>query len=184
MNSIRRLLPVIGMLSLLCACGKSDSAPGSVSVVASPESGTAAPVAAKIPEAGPALSEAGFSCRLETLTTPKGYKAGGPDQSVKVRLTNTSKETWPAFRDGVSELMAVGAASHWLNSKSEWIAEGRRTYLAMPLAPGESVELDVVIGMLPDAGKFELKLEPIQEGRAWFSTMNGCSKSLTVDIAR
>lgn len=94
---------------------------------------------------------------------PPALPAGGRVE-IPVELRNASEAGWPADAGG-----QVLLAYHWLRpggAVALW--EGNRTRLPAAVAPGAGVALTMAVEAPAEPGEYELVLEPVREGIAWF----------------
>jgi hypothetical protein len=61
----------------------------------------------------------------------------------------------------------------WFSNGVMLPIEGKRTGLPRPIAPGESVPVDVTVVAPPQSGRLLLKITLVQEGVAWFMSRGG-----------
>jgi hypothetical protein len=97
------------------------------------------------------------------IELPAEVIAGGR-LTLPVTIRNASKAPWPASAGGRVQL-----SYHWLapdGSVELW--EGERTRLPADLAPGEQAALPMQIAVPNVSGSYDLVLEPVREGIAWF----------------
>ena len=106
-----------------------------------------------------------FAAGWEVAEVPT-TATGGDVFGLPVTVTNTSEGTWPAR--GAAR---VQLAYHWLDADGETIVrEGVRTPLPGPVAPGESIALEMEILAPPGPGRYTLVLDAVRERVAWFSS--------------
>ncbi len=128
-----------------------------------------------LPAAGARLSDAGFRCELALVSPPTEFQLGGAQMNIRVKLTKRSGEAWPVQASGVSAVNTVNLAYHWLDEKTtKPVKEGARVALPANLAEGASIEVDLPVASPGEAGAYVLKVEPVQEGVAWFSEKSSC----------
>jgi hypothetical protein len=82
--------------------------------------------------------------------------------TVPVSITNTGSATWQpgAFNVSYHLYVSSGAIFVW---------EGLRTALQAPVAPNQTVVVNVIVKMPATPGSYQLKFDVVQEGVAWFS---------------
>jgi glycosyltransferase involved in cell wall biosynthesis len=84
---------------------------------------------------------------------------------LSVMIRNTGSLPWHN-----SGKHPVNLAYHWLDHDGEAVDfEGVRTVLSMPVAPGETAELEVHVEPPPQAGDYLLAIDLVEEGVGWFS---------------
>lgn len=98
---------------------------------------------------------------------------------ILTRVTNTSRETWPA--QGTTR---VNLSYHWLDAEDgQTLAEGRRTPLPMDLQPGAEVEVQQTIRAPEQPGTYVLELDLVRERVSWFSRRQpGQTHQATIDV--
>ena len=83
--------------------------------------------------------------------------------TLRVCLANSSSETFP-HGDRV-----FGLSYHLLSETGECLRyDNPRAYLKTALAPGETVECELVVDAPSDQGKYRLELDLVWEGVMWF----------------
>ena len=95
------------------------------------------------------------------LWAPAELPAAG-SAVVRARVTNTGDGVWP--RAGQIKL-----GNHWYRDADLVALDDGRTELPCDVAPGESVELDLVVNAPATPGEFRLELDMVQEFVAWWS---------------
>jgi hypothetical protein len=81
-------------------------------------------------------------------------------------ITNNSSEVFP-HGDRV-----FGLSYHLLSESGQSLRyDNQRAYLKAALAPGETVQCDLVVDVPPDHGKYRLELDLVWEGFMWFKGM-------------
>lgn len=134
-----------------------------------------------MPAAGTRLSDAGFRCEIALVAPPAEFQLGGAQTIIRVKLTKRTGEVWPVQAAGVSAVNAVNLAYHWLDEKTaKPVKEGSRVALPANIAEGASIELDLPVASPGEPGAFVLKVEPVQEGVAWFSEKSSCFQNVHI----
>lgn len=101
--------------------------------------------------------------------------------TLSVEVGNPGKETWPAMHQSTRP---VNLSYHWIPiGGGEAIADGRRTALPAPLAPGESVVLDAEVEAPPAGGSYWLRFSMVQEHVDWFDARGAESLDLPITVA-
>jgi SAM-dependent methyltransferase len=115
-------------------------------------------------EATPELPWSAFRARIEARSDLLRL-APGEQRVLRVVVANAGDVTWPA-----------GLARHQLALGNRWRTRGTlavpddgRVGLPADVAPGALVELELVVTAPESAGEYELELDLVQEGVAWFS---------------
>jgi SAM-dependent methyltransferase len=102
---------------------------------------------------------------------------------VKVVVTNESSTTWRSR--GVSGWYMVTVGNRWLDPDGSIIVpDDGRVYLPTDLAPGESVALDLEVRAPSVAGDYQLEVDAIQEGCAWFQDRGSTPARIPVRVQR
>ncbi|MEP6660956.1 MAG: FkbM family methyltransferase [Acidimicrobiales bacterium] len=93
----------------------------------------------------------------------------GATISITVHLENTSAFWW----DSGYEYHPVRASYRWLSTAGTVIVgDGLRTTFTRPIAPGESVTLDLAVEMPAEAGDYVFEFCLVQESYAWFDQLD------------
>jgi SAM-dependent methyltransferase len=115
-------------------------------------------------EATPELPWSAFCARIEH-GGDRLRLAPGERRALRVVVANAGDVTWPA-----------GLARHRLALGNRWRTRGTlavpddgRVGLPADVAPGALVELELVVTAPESEGEYELELDLVQEGVAWFS---------------
>jgi radical SAM protein with 4Fe4S-binding SPASM domain len=113
------------------------------------------------------LPDSAFLAEIEIVTSPDRWCCESFVE-LEVRLTNKSNCTWPGV-DRASR--PVGLGYHLLGSNGEMLRfdNNPRPYLAADLPSGKSALFTLRIEVPDKPGQYELQIEPLQEGVAWFS---------------
>jgi SAM-dependent methyltransferase len=93
-------------------------------------------------------------------SAPMLLMTAGAQSKVTVTVTNRSSVTWTS---------PVNLGNHWCDSEGSMIAhDDARASIAVPLAPGASVETTISVATPRVPGLYLLDLDVLQEGVAWF----------------
>lgn len=117
----------------------------------------------------------------------EGYPAtiqGAPGMKIpfEVRLTNTGSGVWTAG-GGNSGLGWVRLGYQFLSSGKELDSSGPiRVSLPEDLAPGESAVLAFTFDLPKQSGFYELKVDLVLEGFAWFSSMGSAPLIIPLSV--
>ncbi len=116
-----------------------------------------------------------YSAKIRLLRGPKDLNIGDRT-SIRLRLTNTGRQTW--LPSGPNTCLL----SYHLREASGAMLrfENPRTSLSAPVAPRRSMEIDVVLRAPLRAGEYVLEFDLLREGVAWFQ--DGGSPPLTLQI--
>lgn len=110
-----------------------------------------------------------FAAAVVLLDPPEAVEASRPF-TLKVRVTNKGREPWP-HRGDARGGFRVQVGNHWRTAGGELLAlDDGRAPLPAPVAPGESVVLDLAVTAPPlGAGAVLLEVDVVQEHVAWFA---------------
>ena len=99
--------------------------------------------------------------------------------SVRVNLENAGSATWRSRgREGVQ------IAYHWLDPLGNPIVwDGIRTALPRPVAPGETIELELPVLAPRPPGPYRLRLDLVEEHRFWFAEIGCAPLERPVEVA-
>ena len=192
---------VLATLTVIAACDtREPQPPAPLPVKSAPVAAPPAeprPVAVEIPIAPPPdnapkgmrssgspLPADGFKCTLESQPLTDSTMRAGSMTKHEYRLTNQSTSAWPHQVDGNAPFYAVNLAYRWYKVKNPKTAlqEGPRAYLKEALAPGKASSLSLTIKAPQTPGEYLLRVEPVQEGVAWFKDRGGCDLEATVRV--
>jgi len=103
----------------------------------------------------------------------------GATATAKVVLENAGSATWRSRgRTGVR------LAYHWLDLLGNPIVwDGTRAELPQPVAPGETVEVDVTVAAPRPPGSYLLSFDLVEEYRFWFGEVGSATLDVAVDVA-
>ncbi len=96
--------------------------------------------------------------------------AAGDGVTVTVTLRNDGPMVWRAERVPVVHL-----SYHWMSAdRSHYVVfEGERSLLPHDVQPGESVTIEAFVLAPPEAGRYYLQWDLVQEDVTWFSAKTG-----------
>jgi hypothetical protein len=108
-----------------------------------------------------------------------GPARAGAIGTARVALENAGSATWRARgRTGVR------LAYHWLDPLGNPIVwDGTRAELPTPVAPGETVEVDVAVAAPRPPGSYLLSFDLVEEYRFWFGEVGSATLDVPVEIA-
>jgi SAM-dependent methyltransferase len=126
----------------------------------------------------------------EVLTGPYDVIYGdyeGPDQApadaeftTEVSLRNAGFASWSS--EGTSP---VFLSYKWLTTGGVPVRiEGRRSRLPRPIRPDEGCRVPLVVQTPPDAGRYILAIDLVQEGVTWFSEAGQLPLKVTVKVTK
>jgi len=89
------------------------------------------------------------------------------DNYIKIEITNNSDFTWK--KDG-QHMVRIGYHYYHKQTDSESYDNPTRTPLEQDLKPGETATVEVLINNISQEGDYIFRLDPVLEGKYWFST--------------
>jgi SAM-dependent methyltransferase len=116
----------------------------------------------------PPLAEEGFRAVLSSDRADVSARTTD-ELTVLVRVLNASEHPWPSVMEtrGVRD---VSLGSRWREPAGDWLREGeRRARLTKRLASGSSSDLVLVLRAPAHPGRYELVVDMVEEGVAWFA---------------
>ncbi|MEA2015696.1 MAG: hypothetical protein U9O59_03125 [Actinomycetota bacterium] len=89
------------------------------------------------------------------------------DNYIKIEITNNSDFTW---RSDGQNIVRIGY--HYYGQDVEYSDYDKTARITLPdnLEPGESVTLDVMINDIVNEGTYVIQIDPVVEGKFWFSS--------------
>lgn len=104
----------------------------------------------------------------------------GAESTCSFVIRNAGNTTWT--NQGPNR---VRLGYHWYDSNGQGVLADRdvRTELPRPVAPGETVEIPVAVVVPPPLpGRFILRWDLVEEGRAWFTSRGSPPADVTVEV--
>ncbi|MGI9068168.1 MAG: hypothetical protein ACR2HX_17420 [Pyrinomonadaceae bacterium] len=127
------------------------------------------------------LPPSGMRAELRALNAPAGAKTK-QRVTLRVAVTNRSDVTWLA-RERAAAPMQLYLGNHWLDATGrDLVHDDGRGPLTRNLAPGETVELELVVNAPKQAGNYILELDMLQEGVSWFASQGSPTVQLPIKI--
>lgn len=106
----------------------------------------------------------------------------GQQGTVRVVIANSSRTVWLAGPSGTGA-RNVRLGNHWLDASGRMLVhDDARTSLPRDLAPGEEIELPLVVNAPRERGDYLLELDLLQEGVAWFGDKGAPTRRLPVRV--
>jgi len=106
-----------------------------------------------------------------------GRKAGSLG-TARVSVENAGTATWHTRGES-----GIRAAYHWLDDRGNAIVwDGLRTALPRPVAPGETVELELRVRLPLPPGRYRFALDLVDEGRFWLAELGNRRPEEDVDV--
>jgi hypothetical protein len=103
----------------------------------------------------------------------------GLETAARVVLRNAGTATWRSRR-----LEGVKLSYHWLDDRGNAIVwDGPRVDFQRPVAPGEEVEVAVVLRAPQPPGRYRLAFDLVEELRFWFAEIGSSPLELDVEVA-
>jgi len=102
----------------------------------------------------------------------------GTKGTARLRLQNAGSATWRARAP-----TGVLASYHWLDGRGNPIVwDGLRTALERPIAPGETAELELAVGIPQPPGRYRLAFDFLEEFRFWWGDVGVSPLELDVEV--
>ena len=136
------------------------------------------------PAAPGVLPDSAYRARLELVNRPPDVAhSAGEEVEVAVRVVNESDVAWPAGTLGAPGSVAL--SWHVRDEKFEPLQwDNVRTPLPHDLPAGASIELRVGLRMPTLPGRYQLEIDLVQEGLAWFSLRGSATLLLEAWVDR
>lgn len=118
---------------------------------------------------------------LRAINAPPNAKAK-QQVTLRVAVTNRSDVTWLA-RERAAAPLQLYLGNHWLDATGRDIVhDDGRAPLTRNLAPGETMELKLMVNAPKLAGNYILELDMLQEGVSWFASQGSPTIRLPMKI--
>jgi hypothetical protein len=118
-----------------------------------------------------------FAAEVRALAEP-GPVMPGELFSLAVEVANRSRQTWVS-----NGSRPVQLGYRWFGQDGRELAvEGLRTRLPRDLRPGDSLPVFVHVQSPAEAGRYNLRICPVQEYVAWFDDQGGGFLELSLDV--
>lgn len=121
-----------------------------------------------------ALDHGSCQAEIEVLEAP-AVLAVGTAYTVRTRVWNRGTGVWPTHRK-------IKLANHWFKDSAMAVQDDGRSELPVAVAPGESIELDLVVTAPAEPGKYELHLDVVQELVSWWADLGSPVVTVAVDV--
>jgi hypothetical protein len=171
------IVSVLGIALCCCSLACRQSASDAAGGTAQPQSaGDAAAGTAQPAKEGMQKALTSFHA---VITSPKTdlQLRPGQDTKVPVKVQNPGTETWIS-----AGAFPVNVSYKWYKGGMIMGIEGERTALPGPVAPNQTVDVDVRVIAPPDAGKYTLRITLVQEAVTWFMTKGDSFLELPVTV--
>jgi len=90
----------------------------------------------------------------------------GAEIRVQIKVRNRSFRVWSSREQETPDYLSY----HWLDKRGAFVIwDGERTPLPKDIRPGEEADLMLLVKAPDRAGKYDLAVELVREGLAWFS---------------
>jgi protein tyrosine phosphatase (PTP) superfamily phosphohydrolase (DUF442 family) len=119
-----------------------------------------------------------YKARIEPLDLPTALAADAPT-TLRFRITNLSRQEIP-FRSERHRGVHLGAH---LESPSGERRELRGGFVDLALAPGASIDLDLVVPPLERSGPWSMRVDLVDEGVKWFGALGSEPLALPIEVA-
>jgi 4-amino-4-deoxy-L-arabinose transferase-like glycosyltransferase len=127
------------------------------------------------------LPDSALRAEIRVADAPLVMSAG-VKQELKVRVRNAGDRLW-LERERTGSKYQVALGNHWLDSSGRVLRnDDGRTTLRSDLAPGEEVEMSLVVNTPQRAGDYVLEIDMLQESVAWFGAKGSQTVRLPVKI--
>lgn len=128
-----------------------------------------------------ALPDSAFKQQL-TVVSPPSTMAPGARAELSVRVKNTSDTTWPMRGRAGDGIYQVNLGDRWMDGENKDVKVDERIFLPRALKPGEEVELPFVMVAPAKAGDYNIEVDMVQEGVAWFSQKGATPAKLKIKV--
>jgi hypothetical protein len=114
--------------------------------------------------------------RARIVAPPRLELATGSMSAIPITLTNTGRLPWDS-----QAMPPLLPSYHWLGADGDRFVtfEGERTPFREPVLPDSTVNVAVNVRAPRQAGRYRLEWDLVQEGRLWFSTEPGASRTMS-----
>jgi len=119
-----------------------------------------------------------YKARIEPLDLPTTLAADAPT-TLRFRITNLSRQEIP-FRSERDRGVHLGAH---VESPSGERRELRGGFVDLALAPGASIDLDLVVPPLERSGPWSMRVDLVDEGVKWFGALGSEPLALPIEVA-
>ena len=120
-----------------------------------------------------------YRARIEAIDPPSRI-APGQATELRVRVTNTSRQTIP-FRASRDRGVHLGATIQGAGTAPP--IELRAGFIDLELASGAATELTLTLPPFPAPGRYELEVDLVDEGVKWFHTLGSQQLALPIEVA-
>ncbi|HVV08957.1 class I SAM-dependent methyltransferase [Amycolatopsis sp.] len=116
------------------------------------------------------------TCRAE-ITVLEGPDFLPPNEigTVRALVANRGPSVWTLDHD-------IKFANHWLRDGEMVARDDGRTELPRTVAPGESLELELIVRAPAEPGRYELELDLVEEFVAWWSEHGSPTARIAVTV--
>ena len=114
--------------------------------------------------------------RARIVAPPRLELATGSMSAIPITLTNTGRLPWDS-----QAMPPLLPSYHWLGADGDRFVtfEGERTPFREPVLPDSTVNVAVNVRAPRQPGRYRLEWDLVQEGRLWFSTEPGASRTMS-----
>jgi SAM-dependent methyltransferase len=127
------------------------------------------------PTASSSLPDHAFNASIHVLSSV-GHVKTLSQIAVRVAVKNLGGATWPCA--------TVHLGNHWLDDKGNvLILDDARAALPYDLKPGAEVEVSLSMNTPSEAGTYQIELDMVQEGVAWFNQRGSRTEIIRVQVA-
>jgi SAM-dependent methyltransferase len=126
------------------------------------------------------LPPSAFRAAIEIADRIRRFKPG-ESQLLTIQVTNLSEVTWPAV-GSADGWFQVSVGNHWgCRGQTVTIDDGR-TSLPHDVTPGQTIACELKVTAPSTPGKYQLEIDLVQEGFAWFAEKGSRSVSVNVHV--
>ncbi len=106
-------------------------------------------------------------------------RRAGTLAAARVAVENAGAAAWRTR----GETTGIHLSYHWLDERGNPIVwDGLRTALPHPVAPGETVELEVAVRLPLPPGRYRFALDLVDEGRFWLAELGNARPEDVVEV--
>jgi len=113
------------------------------------------------------LPDNGFKADV-TVGNPPSSLARGQKAELIVRVKNVSGAEWPMRGRVADGMFQINLGDHWFQTDRKEVKVDERAFLPKAVKPGEEVSIPFTLVAPNQAGNFNVEIDLVQEGVAWF----------------
>lgn len=178
----------VGVITLTLVAGVSLSACGGKVSNPGPDPGQAQAASPTPPTEPVALPSKGFKAAI-TLVDPPAKLRTGQKETIRVKVKNDSPVMWWARGAPVNtrsdNKFYLATGNRWLKADGGLLTSMDGRYgLGKDLAPGEEIEVPLVITAPKEPGEYTLEVDVVQEQVAWFSDKGSPTAKAKITVVK